>query len=490
MLTGSCCHVAQVTPIDVLPDDVLLAYSDHIEIEYLSEIFDFYVVRISLLQRLKRDVELWQSLVHVCRRWRCVVFGSPRRLNLRLVCTPGTPARERLDVWLALPLVIESIPNIFSTSADNIVAPGHSDRICRIDIQITDDLEWDILLAAMQMPFPALTHFLLRCDDIPEPAIPDTFFGGSAPRLQYLRIEGIPFPGIPKLLLNVTRLVHLYLRKIPDAGYISPEAMSTCLSVLTSLNTLYLGFQLYSRSPPVRESRRPPPITRTTLPDLISFRFKGASEYLDHLVARIDTPRLQDLSMNFPPRMNFDTPNLVHFISRTPKFQEPNEARVRFGCHAKVQLFWAFDRFRSLCMKISCEEVATHLPSFAQACTMCLPPLSTATVEILRLGDFVGSKYRDPYPTFFWKYDVEEDHWLEVLRPFTAVKSLCLSEELHLNIAFALQELVGGRMTEVLPSLQGIFLDTFEPPGSFQEVIEQFVTARQLSGHPIAVLPL
>src|SRR5260221_5208216 len=48
-------------------------------------------------------VESWQLLVHVCRRWRSLVFGSPRRLNLRLFCTPETPAKDTLAVWPALP---------------------------------------------------------------------------------------------------------------------------------------------------------------------------------------------------------------------------------------------------------------------------------------------------------------------------------------------------------------------------------------------------
>ncbi len=33
---------------------------------------------------------------HVCQKWRSVVFGSPRRLNLRLLCTKRTPVREML----------------------------------------------------------------------------------------------------------------------------------------------------------------------------------------------------------------------------------------------------------------------------------------------------------------------------------------------------------------------------------------------------------
>ena len=45
-------------------------------------------------------------------------------------------------------------------------------------------------------------------------------------------------------------------------------------------------------------------------------------------------------------------------------------------------------------------------------------------------------------------------------------------------------------MTEVLPSLHNIFVEWLELPttsGNFQENIVQFVTARQLSDHPIAI---
>jgi hypothetical protein len=30
----------------------------------------------------KEEIEVWQTLVHVCQRWRNLVLGSPRRLNL------------------------------------------------------------------------------------------------------------------------------------------------------------------------------------------------------------------------------------------------------------------------------------------------------------------------------------------------------------------------------------------------------------------------
>ena len=87
-----------------------------------------------------------------------------------------------------------------------------------------------------------------------------------------------------------------------------------------------------------------------------------------------------------------------------------------------------------------------------------------------------------------WKeYTIENALWLQLLLPFTAVKNLYLSKEFTPGIAAALQELVGVRIIEVLPSLQNIFVEWLEPSGSFQENIEQFVAARQLSDHPIAI---
>ena len=124
----------------------------------------------------------------------------------------------------------------------------------------------------MQEPFPALTHLVLSSDIEPAPVVPGSFMGGSAPRLQDLRLEGVPIPGLPKLLSSATDLVHLILRRIPHSGYISPEAIVTCLSSLPRLEKLYLGFES-PRSRPNRETRRPPPLTRFVLPALIKFHW-------------------------------------------------------------------------------------------------------------------------------------------------------------------------------------------------------------------------
>jgi len=77
--------------------------------------------------------------------------------------------------------------------------------------------------------------------------------------------------------------------------------------------------------------------------------------------------------------------------------------------------------------------------------------------------------------------------WFRLFLPFTAAKNLYLCKEFAPDIAVALQELVGARIMEVLPSLQNIFVTGPETLGPFQEKIGRFVTARQLSDHPIAI---
>ena len=147
--------------IDVLPDDVLL------------EIFYFYV-DTSLRFGGKRATEAWQFLVHVCRRWRRLVFGSPRRLNLRLVCGPETPAKGTLDIWPALPLIVWGSMTISSGTDNIITALEQSNRVSEVYLLNLAVRQLEKVLASMQVPFPELTVLQLVSNDEIPPVIPDS----------------------------------------------------------------------------------------------------------------------------------------------------------------------------------------------------------------------------------------------------------------------------------------------------------------------------
>jgi hypothetical protein len=280
---------------DVLPDEVLL------------EIFYFYLNTGPLPQGLpsnesKAAIEEWQILVHVCRRWRSLILGSPLRLNLRLYCTPKTRIKDTLDVWPAFPLVVHWRPSFCTLSdADNIIAAlGRRNRVRQVDVFVVGR-PLETVLAAMQVPFLELTDLRISSLGDPDPPpIPDSFLGGSAPRLQSFKLGGTPFPGLPKLLLSATHLVELRLINIPRSGYISPGAVVAIISVSPGLRILDLHFQSYSSRPASGWKRRSLPLSkRSIIPALDTFHFTGAREYLEDFVTRIDTPQLDEMDINF-----------------------------------------------------------------------------------------------------------------------------------------------------------------------------------------------
>jgi hypothetical protein len=300
----------------MLPDEILLA------------IFDFYVgEEIYCKLPRKEKVESWQTLVHVCQRWRSVVFGSPRRLNLQLVYTPRIPVLETLDVWPVLPLTIRCEGWYPMSSIGNILAALKcSDRICGFHIiQPNEWLPMEKVFGLMQVPFPELTDLTLYLHFEAKAVLPDSFLNGSAPRLRSLGLVFAPFPGLPKLLLSTTHLVRLSLLRTPRAGYISPEMMVTCLSTLTNLESLILEFN-HSPLPPAQESQPRHLSTRSVLPALREFTFYGSNRYLEVFVARIDVPKLNKFWFDPSIQFNYDRPQLDDFFSRTPSLQAPENA--------------------------------------------------------------------------------------------------------------------------------------------------------------------
>ena len=455
----------------MLPDEVLLV------------IFDFCMDED---QRTKKATEAWQSLVHVCQRWRNVVFDSPRRLNLRLVATNKTSV-DVVEVWPPFSLVVLNTACL-TAGVNNIVAAlKRRDRVVRIELFGVNRSPLKKLLAAMQEPFPELTDLRLWSDDEMLPNLPDSFLGRSAPRLVHLELHGIPFPGLPKLLSSATHLVHLLLN-ISDSGYLSPGAMVTALSTLTNLEELQLVFQSPQYHPDTAIRRTPRP-TRSVLPILTRFRFEGVCEYLDDLVARIDAPRVNDLNITFFNQIVFDTPQCIQFIKHIPTLNALEHAHVVFG-NGVVRVIFSSQTpgYGSLVVKIFCETLGEQVSSLVQVCTSCLPPLSTTEDLYIYRGD---RAVQAPFSRSHWQEDLEDDiedtPWLELLRPFTSVKHLYLCKESAPHIVPALQELLGGRTTEVLPTLQKIFLQKFRPSGPVQEGIRQFVAMRQVTSHPITV---
>ncbi|KAI0249335.1 hypothetical protein BJV78DRAFT_1284091 [Lactifluus subvellereus] len=455
-------HISPRVTIEALPDIVLL------------DIFEFYRAASFLRGPLPWA---WNRLVHVCQRWRYLVFASPLRLDLRLRCTSKTPVREMLDVWPPFPIEITD-PEILCDEENVTAVLEHRDRVCRIGLSLTTPL-WERLVPMVQEPVPALTHLELWSDGATASALPDMFLGGSAPRLQTLSLIGVPFPGLPRLLLSATYLSDLSLVEIPHAAHISPEAMATGLSALTRLTSLTMSFR-FPASRPGRIGQRPPPLIRVVLPALTNLIFRGDNEYLEDFIARFDAPRLNNLDIYFSNQPVSDIPQLLHFITHTGVTKSCNEAAVIFDVSSVIFVHRPLEdtNISGLELGISCGGTDRQVSCMAQICSQ----YSFLLPSVERLDIFECYRWKS-----HWQADSDETPWLELIRPFTAVQTLRISRLPRPSIVRALQELTGERAIEVLPALDGLYLEDYQPSGPEQKAIEPFIAARQYSDHPVAV---
>jgi len=470
-LSGTGIGQPDVT-IDMLHDDVLL------------EIFDYYRRLVSWHDGLW----MWQNLLHVCRRWRYIVLESPRRLDLQIECHRSTPTRKLLDIWPPFPISISSYPWSREGTRGNhniFAALQRCKRISQIDFSDITCMEVEQFAAAMDEPFPILTDLCVQTfekdSDLVPPItaeLPDSFLGGSAPRLQSFILQGVAFPALPNLLLSASHFQYLHLHGIPHAGYIPPEAMVTFLLPLHNLKGLTIGFTS-PESCPLQMS--PPPLTHALLPSLTAFEFNGASEYLVDFIARIDTPMLDSFQMTF-------FSDVIPNVSQFHKFIDHTDGLKTF-IQAKVYLrSWEVQAvFKSpahLGLNITCEVPDWPLESITQLYEQLLTiPSRVERLELCgEAWDELDFSIEEE-----WQEELDDPQWLQLLNPFVSVKSLYVSKRLGPFVAFALEKLTGESVTEVLLALNELFLEDVGPSGFVKETVESFISMRQLSGHPVIV---
>jgi F-box-like len=452
-------HISPRVTIEALPDEVLL------------DIFDFYRLDTEA-SSMWHWAKTWCKLVHVCQRWRYLVFAYPLRLDLRLLCRESTPVGRTLDVWPPLPIIIWSYGISHSVQDDVITALRNPNRVHEI---ILNDkwLRLKRFYAVMREPFPALECLHLWSSDIAGLVLPNTFLGGSAPRLRSLYLERIPFPTLPRLLLSCSDLVYLQLYRIPYSGYISPETMATGVSTLTKLTWLDINFESEDSRP---HTRSPPPLTHAILPALTRFRFQGFSEYLEDFVARINAPLLDDVRVILFRQLEFDLRQLSRFISHTPILTY-NRAVMHFCRYSVgVSVGPPSGIFPPSWLRVPCRVVDRQVSSMAQICRHFAIIISGIARLDIKFNDY-------PYLT-----RLPETHFLQLFGLFTALRTLCIVS--HKVEYFTMSALRGLVSTEVFPALDDLYLLTYHPSKSEQQDTEPFIIARQYPRHPVTVYRL
>ena len=194
---------------------------------------------------------------------------------------------------------------------------------------------------------------------------------------------------------------------------------------------------------------------------------------MEDLLAQLDAPGLRTVSATFCDHV-VHIPQFLRFTNYAERLSDsPIRAAVEFEFKKVLIKFILSDGFE---LAVTCTELLGQVSSMALVCRDLSPLVSHVECLDLRCVRHLLQLT----PPFMNLGD-----WLVLFQPFIAVKNLHLCHILWPKLAPALPALSGGRAIEVLPELRTLFLE--EPRGRAMGFIESFITARRISGHPVAV---
>ena len=370
----------------------------------------------------------------------------------------------------AFPIVVEDTYPDYAApdDEDNVIAAlEHADRVCDLQLKAISS-KLGKVATVMRDPFPVLTRLYISSDGTAQ-VFPGGFLGGSAPSLQTVHLDGIPFPSFPTFLMSASDLVTLQLWRIPPAGYISPEALVVGLAAFPRLKDFHMEFQSATSRP---DRLLPPPTTRTILPALNRFEYKGASEYLEALVAQIDGPQLSRIDIHYFNQLaDFGVRQLSRFIHHSgPEITRIRHAvvifysgEVNFAMYPHANDPYSYRRE----VIIGCKWIDWQVSHMAQVLSQFCVTLSS--VVHLQLKQFLDLE----------EARIDDVEWLHLLQQFPTVRTLHVNWKLAGHVALALEDISGRTATEVLPSLELIWIG--------DRRIKKFDAARRVSGHPVNV---
>ena len=466
--------------IDILVDDSLLHIFYLYRPAILGEGEDDYV-RIRGGRGWVRE-QWWYKLAHVCQRWRSIILGSASYLNLCLVCTYGTPVAVMLAHSPTLPLAIdysEEDRDITAVDEEEITfALKHHDRIRRVRF-------WTIvpklrkLITAFDKEFPALEYLIMAHSTLSESTalvLPEAF---QAPHLRHLLLTGFALPIQSRLLAAAVGLVVLTLT-IHSSAYIQPNSLLQRLSLMPQLEILMIDFLFPDSDHGMeRQPMHTPIITHLTLPSLRWFTFRGVSAYLEGIVHRITTPRLEKLSIEFFEQLTFSLPCLLQFMNTTENLtREFVSAKFKFSEDEVAGEVYPRDaEMDSLSVYVHCQHLDLQVSSAAQI----FNPLSQVftTVEHLALEHEVHGLSSEEHN------EVDRTEWHKLLRSFSKVKTLRIGDGLVREVSRSLRLDDGELPPELLPELQEL---RYSGTGDTGDAFKSFVDARQNAGHPITLV--
>jgi hypothetical protein len=331
-------------------------------------------------------------------------------------------------------------------------------------------------VVAIDEEFPILEYLIVapQTTDSAALMLPETL---QAPSLRYLTLNGFASPIQYRLHPTGMGVVTLHLA-IAQSTDFQPNALLQWISFIPQLETLLITFTFAVPNRDVeRQLTHTPITTHITLPNLRLFGFRGASAYLEAVVCRITTPRLESLQIQLFKPLTFSVPRLQQFVNTTENLRFDN-AVIKF----RDKIIYVLTFFRepgtyAFVVTVDCWHLDSQVSSLAQIFNGLSQVFSV--VEHLTFLHEVHSQSTEEH---------NHVHWIELrnlLRPFSNVKTLRVADGFVEPLSHCLRLEDGELPLELLPELQELI---YSGSGDIGNAFTSFIDVRQNAGRPVTLV--
>ena len=421
----------------------------------------------------------WYRLAHVCQRWRNLTLGSASYLRLSLVCTIGTPVENMLANSLPLPLTVDYSSEDCITAKDEegiLLALEQRHRVRHLRLVLPDQ-NLRKLVMTIDEEFPILEYLIMYPPTMDSTALtlPKTLL---APNLHLLALENFACPIQSRLHPTAAGLGALCLSMNHQSAYFQPNVLLQWIPFIPQLESLVIAFSFPVPKRDVERQLTHTPITaHITLPNLRMFWFQGVSTYLEVVVCRIRTPRLENLRVQLFEQLTFSVPRLPQFMNTTENLRFDRVVIMFKDKRTHVRMFSREADTFAFGVRVDCWHLDWQVSSVVQICNALSQALST--VEHLTLEHEAHNQSSEEHN------DVDQVEWRNLLRSFTKVKTLRVEDRLVEELSRCLRLENGELLLKLLPELQEL---TYSGSGDAGDVFTSFIDSRQNAGRSVILV--
>jgi hypothetical protein len=279
-----------------------------------------------------------------------------------------------------------------------------------------------------------------------------------APLMRRLILSNVAIPTSSGLLSGAgSDLVWIGLQNLPTSSPdFHPAHLTAQLGALSHLELLTVHFSAAIPNRDVVRRLRDAPTTRVVLPRLRVLAYRGGSAYLEGILARLETPELRTMNVEFFNQLSFSVPSLLQF-ARAAHALNFRSAELHFDENFVSLIVDPLDRHAGgddsrrthpLLLQVKGKPLDWQVTSISAICSVIAPLL--AQTEVLTLGFHkvgpdpaaAGAAEAGVVEAVGWQggdIDIDRAQWRALLRIFAGVKTI---------------QLTGGRVGDLFRAVQ------------------------------------